>query len=231
MRTACSPRGTTRWSAAVKTIAIPGHRNDRRRSEQGHLLEVACVLWSVEHRAVIEARSWLLEQPPSSEPSEPSDRRQRHRPWRCSSTATAAGTSKRPRRSSRSTSTPSRLGTLISTAHGSLSIFRNSARIAAVVRRDGSGGLAHLRSRGRSSRRRSHGVSVADAPALTDCSSRSRASSNRSLDKARRADDHPTIAMCDRRSADNGSPAHWRPRVHVEVADKGLRRSSWQLRW
>lgn len=45
----------------MKTIAILDTETTDVDPSKGHLLEVACVLWSVEHRAVIEARSWLLE--------------------------------------------------------------------------------------------------------------------------------------------------------------------------
>jgi DNA polymerase-3 subunit epsilon len=44
----------------VKTIAIIDTETTDVDPAKGHLLEVACVLWSVEHRAVIESRSWLV---------------------------------------------------------------------------------------------------------------------------------------------------------------------------
>ena len=146
---------------AVKTIAILDTETTDVDPSKGHLLEVACVLWSVEHRAVIEARSWLPRERQAR--SEPSDRRQRHRPRRCSSTATAAGTSKRASRSSLgSTSTPSRLGTPISTAHGSLSIFRRRRIAAGFDAMDWMEWPA--RSRGRFvATALAHGVGVVDA--------------------------------------------------------------------
>lgn len=44
----------------MKTIAILDTETTDVDPFKGHLLEVGCVLWSVEHRAIIESRSWLV---------------------------------------------------------------------------------------------------------------------------------------------------------------------------
>ena len=53
------------WNDAMergqKTIAILDTETTDVDPSKDTCFEVACVLWSVEHRAVIEARSWLLE--------------------------------------------------------------------------------------------------------------------------------------------------------------------------
>lgn len=45
----------------MKTIAILDVETTDVDPSKGHLLEVGCVLWSVEHRAIIEAHSWLYD--------------------------------------------------------------------------------------------------------------------------------------------------------------------------
>lgn len=45
----------------MKTIAIFDVETDSTDAQTGHLLEVGCVLWSVKHRALINAASWLVD--------------------------------------------------------------------------------------------------------------------------------------------------------------------------